>query len=658
MKITVPGDAEIASLSRPRAEKLIDELRREIRRHDHLYFVLDRPEISDEEYDRLFDALVRLEAAFPDLVTPDSPTRRVGAPPREEFPSVEHASPMLSLEATTDAERVRDFVRAIERESGDGEPTLVLEPKLDGASVELVYERGVLTRASTRGDGRRGEGVTENVKTIRAVPLRLRGEEDGPPPPSLLGVRGEVVMNVEAFRELNRALLEADREPFANPRNAAAGSLRQLDPRVTAERPLRFIAYEVLAVEGAELETERAVLDSLRGWGLPVPDRVERTDRIDRVIAYHDAMEADRDALEYEIDGVVLKVDDLALRERLGATAHHPRWALAYKFEPRREVTRIEEIIVQVGRTGLVTPVALLRPVEVGGVTVARATLHNREEVRRRDVRVGDRVRIHRAGDVIPEVVERIPEPGRRRGRRFEMPGACPACGTELVERGPLTYCPNRFGCPAQLRERLVHFASRQALDIRGIGRRTAEALVDRGLVRELPDLFRLRPEQIRTLPHFAERSARKLHRAIRESGPVPLHRFLTGLGIPGVGAATARELADRFGALEPLRRADVDELRNVPGVGPAMAEGIRDFFAEPRNQRIIDRLLDAGLEVERPGKPADRPLAGRTFVFTGRLDRFTREEAEALVESLGARTTSSVSARTDYVVAGAEPGG
>jgi DNA ligase (NAD+) len=664
VRAKVPIARKPRPITRKDAAARIEALRGELRRHAYLYYVLDRPEISDEEYDRLYGELVRLETSHPELVTADSPTQRVGAEPRAEFTTVHHTAPMLSLEATRERGEVARFLDRVRGEAGAA-ARLVLEPKLDGASVELVYEAGLLQRGSTRGDGRRGEDVTANLRTIGSVPLRLRGEERRPP--RFLAVRGEVVMGTADFQSLNRRLIEMDREPFANPRNAAAGSLRQLDPRITAERPLALLAYEVMGVEGATFETDEELLAALRGWGLRTPEPVRYTTELDDIVAYHAELEGRRDELDYGIDGIVLKVDRHQLRERLGGTTHHPRWALAYKFEPRREISRIEEIVVQVGRTGVLTPVALLQPVEVGGVTVARATLHNGAEVRRRDLRVGDLVRIYRAGDVIPEIAERIPEPGTRRGAPFAMPAHCPACGTPVVERGPQTFCPNRFDCPAQLREQLVHFGSRGALDIGGIGDKTAEALVEAGLVRSLDDLFRLRADDLESLPHFAERSAKKLVDAIARSKRVELRRFLYGLSIPGVGVAAARDLAKEFNDLARIRSATVEELRGVEGVGPVLAQGVHDFFQNPRHREMIDRLLALAVEPVAPGGRGGRgpsggvvegePLAGLTFVFTGRLDRFTREDAEDRVMELGAHASSAVSGETDYLVAGEEPG-
>ena len=614
----------------------------------------DQPEISDEEYDRLFDALKRLEERFPDLTTPDSPTQRVGAKPQEKFGIVEHTAPMLSLNATREESEIRRFDEHT-RKSLNGKVRYLLEEKFDGASLELVYQSGILKRAVTRGDGQQGEEITGNIKTIRAVPLKLSSEDRKAP--KLLAVRGEVVMKIPTFEALNRKLLEAGNEPFANPRNAAAGSLRQLDPRVTAERPLDVVVYEVMAVEGVRFSTDSQALKSLEDWGLPTPRRVLEVSTVSEIVERHTRLAEERDRLPYEIDGVVIKLDDLGARDRLGSTAHHPRWAIAYKFAPRGEETRIEQIAIQVGRTGVLTPVALMRPVEVGGVTISRATLHNREEVQRKDVRVGDLVRIQRAGDVIPEVVERIPDPRRKREPPFKMPAKCPACGSQVVERGPYTICPNRFACPAQLRGRLKHFASKRALDIEGLGEETVSAIVDRKLVRNLADLFRLKKDDLLRLEGFAERSATKLVDAIQNSRRVELGRFLYALGIPEVGAAVARDLAQHFRNLESLRRANRDELEKVSGIGPRMSDTICEFFRDKRNQHAIDALLEAGLEIIETKRRPRQPLKGKTFVFTGSLDRFSRSEAEKLVESLGGQATSSVSGQTDYVVVGSEAG-
>lgn len=641
-------------MKRSDGERRVRELHTLLRHHEYLYHVKDAPEISDEAYDALFHELQTLEERFPDLATPDSPTQRVGAVAVDKFPAVEHTVPMLSLDSSQDEavlrrfdERMRKAVRDLVR--------YVVEPKLDGASVELVYRDGVLLRASTRGDGQVGEGITENVRTIGAVPLRLR--EGVQAIPGSLAVRGEVIMRVGAFEQLNERLLAEGKEPFANPRNAAAGSLRQLDPQITAQRPLDLYAYDVLAMDGAPLATQAEVLAALAAWGFPVNELAGPAADVGEILGYHRDLEARRDDLAYEIDGIVVKLDLLAAREELGATSHHPRWAFALKFPPRKEVTRVLAIVLSVGRTGVVTPVAMLRPVELGGVTVSRASLHNREEVARKDVREGDRVRVQRAGDVIPQVVERVVEAGRKRAVPFRMPTRCPSCETPLVERGPFTVCPNGFECPAQLAGRLQHFGSRGALDIEGLGEETAKQLVAEGLVRHLPDLFTLEAAQLVRLEGFAEKSAVNLLNAIAAASTPELHRFLHGLGIPEVGATVAKDLVAHFGMLTALRTATAEELAAVPGVGPKMAEHITGFFGSPRNAELLDTLLDGRLTVRESEGRRKGALAGLKVVFTGGLERLSRSEAKALVERLGARATSSVSKETDYVVAGSDAG-
>jgi DNA ligase (NAD+) len=644
-------------MNEKQAAKRVRELREAIRRHDFLYYVRDSPEISDAAYDELFRELRRLEEDYPDLLTEDSPTQRVAGAPLSAFEAVEHAAPMLSLDSDADPDALRRFDERLRKAVGEnGRVEYVAEPKLDGASVELVYEQGRLTRAATRGDGRRGEGILANVKTISAVPLGLRADEVSVP--DLLSVRGEVIMRIEAFEQLNERLMEAGRVPFANPRNAAAGALRQLDPRITSSRPLDIYVYDILAAEGLELETQWQVLETLRQWGLRVNDLPRLVTTVEGLLEYHADLMARRDDIGYEIDGVVVKLNDLPMRQDLGTTARHPRWAFAFKFPPRKEVTRVLKILASVGRTGVVTPVAMMRPVEIGGVTVSRATLHNREEVLRKDIREGDRVRVQRAGDVIPQVVERIDEPGRKRSPRFEMPSECPSCGTPLQERGPFTVCPNGFECPAQLAGRLLHLGSRNALDIEGLGDETARLLVDKGLVRQLPDLFDLKPGQLEELEGFAEKSAANLVDGIRRASHTELARFLAGLGIPEVGVAVARQLARHFLSIDALRDADEEALQEVDGVGPRMAEQIVGFFREPHNEQVLDRLLDGRVELTAPpDETVSTDLAGLRFVLTGGLESLSRGEAKEHLESLGAKVTSAVSSKTDYVVAGTDPG-
>jgi DNA ligase (NAD+) len=649
-------------MTREQAAERISKLRSEIRHHEYLYYVEDRPEISDEEFDRLFHQLEDLEKKYPDLVAEDSPTQRVAGSPLDTFPTVEHAAPMLSLDSNQDEATLRRFDERVRKGLGADHPVeYVLEPKLDGLSVELVYRDGVLLQASTRGDGRKGEGITANVRTIASVPLKLR-ENDRPAPP-FLAVRGEIIMFAKDFDRLNETLISEGKEPFANPRNAAAGGVRQLDPAMTASRPLHLYAYDILASEGVDgIRTQWDVLQALRAWGLKVNERVKKAEALDEILTYHAGMEAERDDLGYEIDGVVIKLNDLDDRETLGWTSRHPRWAFAYKFPPRKEVTRILSILPSVGRTGVVTPVALMLPVEIGGVTVARATLHNREEVARKDVREGDRVRVQRAGDVIPQVIERIEEPDRERAPEWRMPETCPSCGTALIERGPFTVCPNSFECPAQLAGRIVHFASRDALDIEGLGDETSKLFVSKGLVRQLPDLWEIRAEQLLELEGFAQKSATNLVNALKKAASAAeLPRFLYGLGVPEVGVAVARDLARHFGTFARLRAADGEKLQEVPGVGPRMAEQITQFFGEPNNAKILDELTAklhlVETEPSNEGGTSVKPLAGQKWVFTGGLTLLTRRDAQAHVESLGGRATGSVSKATAVVVVGEDAG-
>jgi len=567
---------------------------------------------------------------------------------------------MLSLDSAREVAEVHRFDDRLRKALGDEDIRYVLEPKLDGASLELVYVRGVLERAVTRGNGRVGEGVTENVRTIRTVPLRLH--QGRLPAPAFLSVRGEAMMYLSDFESLNQRRIEADEPPYQNPRNAASGALRQLDSRTAARRPLTVLAYDIMMVEGVTFESDSEGIAALKAWGFRTPDRVTVAHSVDEIAAYHRAFDDERESLDYEIDGVVVKLDRLAPRAVLGSTSHHPRWAIAFKFEPRKEVTRIDRIFVSVGRTGVLTPVALLRPVEVGGVTVSRASLHNREELERKDVREGDLVRVQRAGDVIPQIVERIDEAGRVRGEPFGMPEVCPSCGTEPVAKGPFTVCPNHFGCRAQLRGRITHFGSRNALDIEGMGEETAALLVDEGLVTELADLFNLAEEDLTPLEGFAEVSARNLVGAIRARRRVELARFLVGLGIPEVGVAVARDLAMHFREIGALRAAPAEAFEVIHGVGEKMSEAIRGFLDTPDVRGALDRLLGRGFrfvapETPRNGGEEEEVWAGRTVVLTGALKSFSRSGLKEVLQGLGARVTGSVSSRTDLLIAGANPG-
>ncbi|ROR32253.1 NAD-dependent DNA ligase LigA [Inmirania thermothiophila] len=634
-----------------------EALRREIEYHNYRYYVLDDPVIPDAEYDRLLRELQQIEAMHPELVTPDSPTQRVGAPPRADFGEVPHAVPMLSLDNAFDEGEVAEFDRRVRERLGVARVAYACEPKFDGASVSLRYEDGVLVRAATRGDGRRGEDVTPNARTIRTVPLRLLGAGW----PRVLEVRGEVVIPREAFARLNEARRAAGEPPFANPRNAAAGSLRQLDPGVTAARPLVFVPWGFGELSEPLAPTHSASLRRLAAWGFRLSGQLETAEGVEGCLAYYRRILAQRAAFPFEMDGVVYKVDDLAACEALGATARAPRWAVAHKFPAEEAATVVEAIEPSVGRTGVITPVAVLRPVQVGGVTVSRASLHNQDEVERKDVRVGDTVIVRRAGEVIPEVVAVVRDRRPPGTRPWRMPERCPVCGSR-VERLPgeaAHRCMGGLYCPAQRKGAILHFASRRAMDIDGLGEKLVEQLVGRGLVRSPADLYRLRREDLVGLERMGEKSAQNLLRAIEASKETTLARFLYALGIPQVGEATAAALARHFGDLDAVMAADVEALQQVPDVGPVVATAIHDFFREAHNREVIEALRRAGVRWPREAPAARReaPLAGRTFVLTGTLTSMTREEAKARLEALGARVSGSVSRRTDALVVGAEPG-
>ena len=635
----------VEELPREEAESQAAALRAAIREHDHRYYVRADPLIADRTYDELFARLRELEAAF-DLDREASPTRRVGGQPIDELDTVEHVAPMLSIEQSTDADDLREFDRRVREEVGD--VAYVCEPKFDGLSVEVVYEDGAFVRAATRGDGAVGDDVTAQVRTIRSVPLRLGGD-----PPETLAVRGEVFMPRDAFREHNRERVERGDDPFANPRNAAAGTLRQLDPSVVADRPLDCYFYDVLDARQVPA-SQHETLDRLREWGLHVNDRVDVVDSIEDAIAYRDDLLADRADLNYEIDGTVIKVDARDAREQLGATSRAVRWAFAYKFPARAEITRVTDVVVQVGRTGRLTPVALLDPVDVGGVTVSRASLHNPEEIERLGVGVGDEVRVRRAGDVIPEVAE-VTE--KRADGTVDFPEACPVCGSPVERDGPLAFCTGGLTCDAQLVRAIVHYGSRQALDIDGLGEERVEQLVDAGLLSSLPDLYRLDPDDLAALEGWGETSAQNLVDAIDATTSPPLPDFLVALGIPEIGEHTAGNLARAFGTLDAVMDAGEAELAAVDDVGPTVAAHVAEFFANDVNRAVVAELRELGVDPEPvETDTGSDALDGLTFVFTGSLS-VTRDAAQALLERHGARTTGSVSGNTDYLVVGENPG-
>jgi DNA ligase (NAD+) len=634
-------------------QQTVESLREQLRRHEYLYYVLDAPEISDAEYDALMRQLEALERAHPELITPDSPTQRVGGKPREGFVKRPHSSPMLSLDNALNEAELREFDQRV-RNLLAGEPfRYVAELKLDGLSMAVRYHQGQLSLALTRGDGIEGEDVTENARTIRSIPLRVAEQED-------FEVRGEVVLNRRAFERANAERDQQGLPRFANPRNAAAGALRVLDPKITAARQLEYFAYFLLTPQGRpSLPTQSETLRALTRRGFKVHGAYRVCADIEELLAFCRHWEERRDSLPFEIDGVVAKVDSVAQQERLGSTAKAPRWAIAYKFAARQEKTRVLDIEVNVGRTGVLTPTAVLEPVRIGGVTVSRATLHNEDEIERLGVQIGDSVLVERAGDVIPKVV-RVVEPGPDR-RPFRMPARCPVCRGDVVRAAgeAASRCINT-NCPARLKESLLHFAARGVMDIDGLGEVLADQLVERGLVRDVADLYDLTVEQLASLDRMGVKSAEKLVANIDASRRQPLARVLNALGIPFVGERTAQILADHFGDLDKIATASDEELQQAEEVGPKVAESIRRFFREEHNRRLVERLRAAGLSFKAPvRRKAEQPgkLAGLTFVLTGTLPSLTREEATRAIEAAGGKVTGSVSRKTSYVVAGADPG-
>lgn len=641
------------------AEEAIERLREAIRYHNYRYYVLDEPVISDAEYDKLMQKLQILEEKFPELQSPDSPTQQVGGEPRDELGTVEHPKPMLSLKAVYEEDDVRDFDQRCKRELDQKEIEYVAEPKYDGLAVELIYENGSLSEASTRGDGETGEDVTANVKTIREVPLKLISQDDESIPERLV-VRGEVYMRKDEFNKLNEQLTEDEKKRFANPRNAAAGSLRQLNPKVTSERPLHVFLYRIAEVEGQNFENHWEVLQTLPKYGLKVNTEKSRLcSNIDECIEYHQDMEEVRDELPYEIDGVVYKVNKLSFQEEMGIRSREPRWALAYKFEPRQATTKLKDIEVQVGRTGKLTPVAILEEVHIGGVNITRASLHNQNEIEKKDIRIGDTVLVERAGDVIPQVVKPIKEERDGSEKEFHIPEKCPVCDSEVFisEDNKTARCTN-INCPAQLRERVVHFTHREAMDINGLGEKRVKQLVKQDLVKRISSLYHLTKDELLSLEGYSDKSAENLLQAIEQSKKQTLSRFVYALGIPLIGEHLSQVLAKQFDTLDDLMNASKDELVKIDEVGPEAADSIVTFFAEEENRDVIQEIRDAGLKLRNPyTEEKEQPLKGLTFVFTGELERWTRDEVKQMVEKMGGRATSSVSGETDYVVVGSEPG-
>ncbi len=642
----------------------VKKLREEIDYHNYRYYILNAPVISDAEYDALMRELKELEAKYPELITPDSPTQRVGFKPQEGFKEVSHAEPMLSLDDAMNEDEVFEFDKRVKKFLGlpeDAEIEYTVEPKIDGLAVEIIYENGLLVLGSTRGDGYVGEDVTANIKTIKTIPLRLRRfTEDAPEIPRRIDVRGEVYMTKEEFKRLNEERIQKGEMPFANPRNAAAGSLRQLDPSITAKRKLDVFFYGVGKVEGYEFKTQWEILQTFPKWGLKINPLAKLVKNIKEAIHYHHELEEKRESLDYEIDGIVIKVNRLDYWAKLGTKARSPRYAIAYKFKPTQATTQILDIVVQVGRTGAVTPVAILKPVQIGGVTVERATLHNEDFIKNLDIRIGDWVLVQRAGDVIPEIVMPIKEKRTGKEKEFKFPTHCPICGSKLIKKpGEAVWrCPNK-NCFAQLVRKILHFASRNAMNIEGLGEKVARDLVDKGMVQNVADLYYLKVPDFLKLPGFAYKKAKNLYDAIQKSKRTTLGRFLYALGIRHVGEAMAQLLAERFRSLEKLSQASIQDLMSIPGIGYEVAKSIVDFFKNEENQKVIERLLKAGItfENEEKEKPKEAKLKGLTFVFTGALKTMTREEAKRKVIELGGRATDSVSRNVDYVVVGEKPG-
>jgi DNA ligase (NAD+) len=652
------GNEIMSTASESKLIEKIEKLRNALHHHNYRYYVLDDPEVSDAEYDRMMRELIRIEEAHPELVSPDSPTARVGAAPLEKFETISHTIPMLSLENGFADEEIIDFDERIRRFlKTDQTIRYTAEPKMDGVAVEVVYENGRIITASTRGDGVTGEVITANVKTVATLPLLIQTTEASPAP-SHLEVRGEVFIGIEEFKLLNQERIANGLPAFANPRNAAAGSLRQLDSKITASRPLDIFFYGVGYVEGIVFESHWELLQSLEMWGFRINSLIRPRITISDVLSYYRELSEMRHRLSYDIDGMVIKVDSIPLQQQLGATTRSPRWAIAYKFKAIQETTVLEKIEVQVGRTGVLTPVAHLKPVNVAGVTVSRATLHNEDEIEKKDVRIGDTVLLQRAGDVIPEVVKVIVSKRNGSEKKYTMPQVCPVCGSAVarIEGEAATRCINS-ACSAQLKERIKHFASKGAYDIDGLGDKLVDQLVEKGLVSSFADLFDLDVQTVAALDRMGTKSAENLIDAIESSKQIVFARFLYALGIRHVGEYVARLLADQFDSLELLMDCPVENLTAIEGVGPIVAESITGFFKQNENLTVIQRLLDRGVKIKFETQKKTDFLDARVFVLTGTLQSMTRRQAREMIEAAGGKVSGSVSRNTDYVVAGKSPG-
>ena len=652
------GKGIMPATTNPELVEKVKNLRKSLHHHNHRYYVLDDPEISDSEYDRLMQELIRLEKTYPDLASPDSPSARVGAPPLAKFDSIAHSIPMLSIDNGFADDDILDFDKRVKRYlDRDADVVYTAEPKMDGVAVELVYEAGKLVTASTRGDGVTGEVITDNVKTIGAVPILMQAA-DPDAMPARLEVRGEVFIGIEAFRNWNLERIDQELPPFANPRNAAAGSLRQLDSKITATRPLEIFCYGVGVVDGYEFGSHWELLQAIQKWGFRINPLIRPQIPINDVLLYYRKLSEQRHQLPYDIDGMVVKVDSLSMQQQLGATSRSPRWAIAYKFQAVQETTVLENIEIQVGRTGTLTPVAHLKPVNVAGVTVSRATLHNEDEIEKKDVRIGDTVLVQRAGDVIPEVVKVILSKRTGDEKKFSMPARCPVCGTAVmrIEGEAATRCINS-GCAAQVKERIKHFASKSAFDIDGMGDKLVDQLVARGLLTSFADLFKLDQETLAGLDRMGVKSAENLIAAMEASKRISFARFLYALGIRHAGEHVAVLLAENFTSLEDLVDCSEQDLTDIEGVGPVVAESIAGFFKQDKNLQTVQSILDSGVNIVFEGLKKTGSFDGKTFVLTGSLGDMTRRQAKEMITAAGGTVSGSVSRKTDFVVAGQSPG-
>ncbi len=673
---------DVENLKKDQVCEQIKKLRDAIDYHDYRYYVMNDPVISDAAYDKLFHRLEFLEEEFPEFEDENSPTKRVGAEPVDELERVEHQGAMLSLNSALENDEIKDFIDRLKDKlygqnkviDSDNQINLYLEPKLDGLSVEIVYENGEFKYGATRGDGRQGDDISENLKTVHTIPLKLRGETVDIP--DYISVRGELLMLKDGFQEINKKRIEENRNPYANPRNAAAGTVRQLDSGKVADKPLDIYFYDILEIDGdnteyKEPDSQKAVFEFLERLGLKVNENTARVsgdsndDIYKEIEDYRENMKEKRDELNYEIDGIVIKLDNIKLRDEMGTRERSPRWSMAWKFPPKKDMTTLEDIVVQVGRTGMLTPVALLEPVDVDGVTVSRATLHNEAEVRKKNLHPGDKVKIERAGDVIPEVIGRA-EDGKgnserddknKENEKFSMPEECPVCGTEVVKEGAYYFCPNGLSCKAQLVGSVDHYASRDAADIDHLGEEIAEQLVDEKIIENLADIYYIEKDDLLELEGFAEKSSENLINSIEEAKELRLDRYLYGLGIRHVGNHLSRVLAEKYNSLEDIINLEKTELIEINEIGDKIAESIYSFFEEENNLETIDRMKKAGLQLEPLKRDKNMPLEGETFVFTGKLDNYTRSEVKDMVENLGAEATSDVSGNTDYLVVGEDLG-